>query len=242
MKRPLLPSLLPAFLAVLLLAPRVLASDDWEGAWKATDGSTQRVLMIVDGYWTLAEFTQANPQFHRTMGGTFKADGKNVTSTMQFDSSDRSQVGTTFSVQLERLGDELHVRNDNGSVDVWRRASGQETDLSGVWWISGRVRDGTEEAMELRPRRTLKVLTGGRFQWIAINIETGEFSGTGGGTYSFDKGKYVETIEFFSRDNSRVGASLPFDGVVKDGKWHHSGLSSRGDPIYEIWSRLPSTP
>jgi hypothetical protein len=46
----------------------------------------------------------------------------------------------------------------------------------------------------------------------------------------------VETIAFFSRDNSRVGASLGFDYQVIDGEWHHSGLSSAGQPIFEIWT------
>jgi hypothetical protein len=61
--------------------------------------------------------------------------------------------------------------------------------------------------------------------------------GTGGGTYTFKDGKYTENIEFFSRDSSRVGSSLAFDGKLENGDWHHSGLSSKGDPIYEVWSR-----
>jgi hypothetical protein len=71
---------------------------------------------------------------------------------------------------------------------------------------------------------------------VAFNSETREFSGTGGGTYTAQGGKYVETIAFFSRDNSRVGASLGFDYQVIDGEWHHSGLSSTGQPIFEIWT------
>jgi hypothetical protein len=43
-------------------------------------------------------------------------------------------------------------------------------------------------------------------------------------------------IEFFSRNKSRVGAKLSFDFDKKDDDWHHSGLSSAGEPIYEIWS------
>ncbi|MDX1470670.1 MAG: hypothetical protein R3213_04170 [Flavobacteriaceae bacterium] len=60
--------------------------------------------------------------------------------------------------------------------------------------------------------------------------------GTGGGTYTTEDGKYTENIEFFSRDNSRVGASLEFDFELVDGDWHHSGFSSKGDPLYEIWT------
>ena len=59
--------------------------------------------------------------------------------------------------------------------------------------------------------------------------------GTGGGTYTTDEGKYIENIEFFSRDQTRVGAALSFDFELKEGKWHHSGKSSKGKDIYEVW-------
>lgn len=85
-------------------------------------------------------------------------------------------------------------------------------------------------------RRTIKILSGGRFQWVAFNSATGDFSGTGGGTYSAVNGIYTENITFFSRDNSRVGAELSFEFGSKKRRLQHSGKSSKGDPIYEIWS------
>lgn len=90
--------------------------------------------------------------------------------------------------------------------------------------------------MTPRDRRTIKILSGGRFQWLAFNSATGEFSGTGGGTYTIDGDQYTEHITFFSRDDSRVGAILDFTFEIKNGKWHHRGQSSKGQPIYEIWS------
>ena len=92
-----------------------------------------------------------------------------------------------------------------------------------------------------QPRKTMKIVSGTRFQWIAYNTETKQFSGTGGGTYVTINGKYTENIEFFSRDDSRVGASLDFDFSLKNGDWHHSGLSSKGAPMYEVWSIRPKT-
>jgi hypothetical protein len=82
----------------------------------------------------------------------------------------------------------------------------------------------------------MKILSGTRFQWIAYNTETKEFKGTGGGTYTTHDGEYTENIKFFSRDDTRVGASLKFNYELVDGHWHHSGLSSKGQPIHEIWS------
>lgn len=103
--------------------------------------------------------------------------------------------------------------------------------------ITGRYREG--ELTERMPgaRRTMKILSGTKFQWIAYNVETKEFFGTGGGTYTSVDGKYTENIEFFSRDNSRVGASLQFDFAIEDGKWRHSGLSSKGEPLDEVWTK-----
>jgi hypothetical protein len=86
----------------------------------------------------------------------------------------------------------------------------------------------------------MKILSGSRFQWIAYNVDTKEFFGTGGGTYTTIDGKYTETIEFFSRDNSRVGSTLTFDFSIEEGRWRHKGLSSKGEPIDEYWSKRES--
>jgi len=125
----------------------------------------------------------------------------------------------------------------DGISKEWERVDEGKDALSGNWKITGREQDGKIVAMRPGARKTIKILSGTRFQWAAINSETGEFFGTGGGYYSFKDGKYTENIEFFSRDSSRVGASLSFDASLKEGKWHHSGLSSKGDKIYEIWER-----
>ena len=103
--------------------------------------------------------------------------------------------------------------------------------------MAGRMTDQGERRRDSsRPRKTMKFLLDGYFQWIAFNTETFQFFGTGGGYYTAEIGKYIEHIEYFSRDNSRVGAILPFNYSLKESDWHHQGFSSKGDPIHEIWS------
>ena len=92
-------------------------------------------------------------------------------------------------------------------------------------------------AMTLGARKTIKMISGTRFQWAAFNSETKQFSGTGGGTVILENGKYNEHIEFFSRNPDRVGADLSFDFKVDGNKWDHSGKSSTGSPIREIWTK-----
>ena len=87
------------------------------------------------------------------------------------------------------------------------------------------------------PRKTLKIMAGGYFQWFAINSVTSEFFGTGGGIYAVENGKYSEEIVFFSRDNSRVGSKLSFDANITEKTWIHSGKSSKGADLKEIWEK-----
>lgn len=217
--------------------------DALSGAWKLQQGDIIQTAVFVDGYVSHSTFDLENKKFISTRGGTYKTDGKTLTVTWQYDTDKAASnapadtwVGqsSTFDVTP---GSTLST-NMSGAQATWQRIDKNEGPMAGVWRITGRKEGDDMGQMPLRDRRTLKILSGTRFQWVAINIKTGEFSGTGGGTYTFENGKYTENIEFFSRDNERVGASLSFDGKIENGAWHHSGLSSTGNPIYEIWNKL----
>lgn len=215
-----------------------------EGAWQTqVDGKTHTAV-FVDGYFSHSVYDLPNKRFISTRGGTYTFNGGEFTVTWQYDterasgSQDASEwVGKTSNFQVNSTSAGFQS-NLSGKQSTWTQTDSNQGGLVGVWRITGRKQGEELSNMPLRDRRTLKILTGDRFQWVAINIKTGEFSGTGGGRYTYKDGKYTEFIEFFSRNNDRVGASLSFDGKIQDGNWHHSGLSSAGDPIYEIWGHL----
>lgn len=207
-----------------------------EGAWRAKKGSSEALLVFVDGYLSYTLFDKANQRFEHTFGGPYSISADTITFLYEYHSANSSLVGKEGKV-IGHPANGTKVKVD-GEEQEWTPVDQNENPIAGVWWISGRMQGEEIVARELRDRRTLKILSGTRFQWVAINIKTGEFSGTGGGTFQFVDGRYTEHIEFFSRDASRVGASLSFNGELKDGEWHHSGTSSAGAPIYEIWSKL----
>lgn len=207
------------------------------GAWTAIDGNTEQLLIVADGYCMLTRFDRNDKKFESTTGGSFAVEKKQIVLKTEFNSADKAAVGKTQQYDYSIKGNTL-TTNIGGVALNYTRSDDGKSELAGNWRITQRKQDDKMVDIPLRARRTLKLLSGNHFQWAAINIETGEFSGTGGGKYTFGNGKYTEHIEFFSRDNSRVGASLSFDGKLEDGNWIHSGLSSKGDPIYEIWSRF----
>lgn len=111
-------------------------------------------------------------------------------------------------------------------------------ELNGKWLMAGRMVDSAEQRRDTTgPRKTMKFLNNGHFQWIAFHTETMAFSGTGGGAFTSKDGVYIENIEFFSRDASRVDAELNFKYDLKASDWHHMGKSSKGDPLHEIWAK-----
>ena len=198
------------------------------GAWQ----NQEAVITIVDGFYSYTEFDKASKTFSGTRGGQWKVEDKQFVQVVEFNTFMPDKVGSRIPLAVSvkgnklKLGDQTFTRIDNNKPGS----------LAGAWLITGRKRGDEMGEIKPGPRKTMKILSGTRFQWIAYNTETKQFMGTGGGTYTDDDGKYIENIDFFSRDNTRVGASLDFKFELKDGNWHHSGKSSKGDPIYEIWS------
>lgn len=209
-------------------------NNDINGTWVSESGGTTDLLLLQDGYLSLTSYNKTEKKFFQSKGGKYTATGEKLSLVCEFNSANKEEVGKTLSYTFSRNGAEL-VLKEGGRSQTFKLADSSSTPITGCWRINGRMDNGKMGEMKLAPRRTLKMLTGTRFQWMAINIESGEFRATGGGTYTFENGKYTEHIEFFSRDSTRVGASLSFDGKVEDNVWHHSGASSTGDPISETW-------
>lgn len=216
---------------------------DLEGAWtweETTEGGTRLtgVVTFAGGFQAATWYRTETGVFERTNGGMYSINGTTVTEIIEFDSQNNQRVGSQTTFEIEWDGpNKMRIKGN----ETWanRIDSGSPGKLAGAWLMSGRKRDGTGEIQQRdtsRPRKTMKILSGTRFQWIAYNTETRQFMGTGGGTYTTVNGKYTENIEFFSRDHSRVGASLPFNFELIEGQWHHSGKSSKGAPLYEIWT------
>jgi hypothetical protein len=202
--------------------------DQLQGAWQSDQG----VIIFAGEYFSFTAFSPS--EFNYTFGGSWKMDDNKLVCTYEYNTQNSEKVGS-----MEQLALQIHEKSITiQGMDYNRLDDGKPGALFGTWLFANRVTDGklgTPREAD-NPRKTMKILSGTRFQWIAFNTETKEFMGTGGGTYSTSDGKYTENIDFFSRDNSRVGASLEFDYELNEDEWHHKGLSSKGDPIYEIWN------
>ena len=217
-------------LAIIILASFNKEAKEIKGAYGYSERGMKMVLLFEDGYFMQSVYQ--DKQFVGTWGGTFDLKKDSIQFNIEFHTRESKKVGNALTVPFQLKSNSLIIdKNEMQKIDDGNGA------LAGNWRITGRKQNDKMGEIQRGPRKTLKLLTGTRFQWAAINTETKEFFGTGGGTYTFTNGKYTENIEFFSRDSSRVGASLSFDGEVKGDQWIHSGLSSKGDPIYEIWSR-----
>ncbi len=229
------------FLAFIIMASfnKVLvAQNNITGAWSQKDNTVETVLIVQSGYFSVTTYDIANKQFMQTWGGRYDQSGNILSATIEFNSADKTQVGKKQSFEAVVNNNTLNSNITPGNKE-WRLIDDNKGSLAGLWVITGREQNGTMNKMTPGDRKTIKILSGTRFQWAAINSATGEFFGTGGGNYTFKDGVYTENIEFFSRDSTRIGKSLSFKGSVNGNDWEHSGKSSKGDPVHEIWTRLP---
>jgi hypothetical protein len=207
------------------------------GAWQTISGQNKIVMICSDKYFAAAVYDRENKTFLGTCGGRYTIENNAFIEVHEFNTMKPELVGKELKNKIELKNGKL-IFNENTENKEWTLIdNGTPGELAGAWLITGRMQGDKMSSITPGVRRTMKILSGTRFQWIAYNIETKEFFGTGGGTYTTQDGKYSENIEFFSRDNSRVGKKLQFDFSWQEGRWRHQGLSSKGDTIDEVWTK-----
>ena len=188
------------------------------------EGKTIKHRVMIDDDYLVETLYLTNPaEFILTRGGFYT----NKVNTYE--------ISLEFNSNFENDGlKKIFIDRDLS----WIKSSKKPIDLNGKWLMAGRItKEGQRRRDTSKPRKTMKFLKDGHFQWIAFNTETFEFFGSGGGFYTTEKGIYTENIEFFSRNNKSVGRVLPFQYNIEGSDWHHKGKSSKGDPMHEIWTQ-----
>lgn len=221
---------IPILLLLIVFACSPQNEKSIEGVYMAEQDDVNQWWILVDGYASKIYFK--DDEYISSEGGTFTFDQNTLKIQTEFNDADPSLIGRSSSFELKFSGN--NFQDENGLK--WKKQPPKSQQLDGLWKIAGRQnKDEFVKIDHSGSRKTIKLLKDGFFQWIAIEPEEKKFFGTGGGKYTFKNGIYTEEIYFFSRDNSRIGAKLNFEGEIIDGEWHHQGKSSKGDPIHEIW-------
>ena len=208
---------------LFLLFVQVLFGQVYQWNSNDYDLSTIHKVQMDSNYFIETIYQNNQPKFLTTRGGFYESNDNLLIIKLEFNSNYKNDS----IINLE------YVLPEKAKIVV-----SSKLELDGKWLMAGRVNaEGEERRRDLnRSRKTLKFLTNGFFQWTAFNTETFQFFGCGGGEYSAKEGDYKESIVYFSRDNSRTGQTLSFKYDQKDNDWHHTGFSSKGKPLHEIWT------
>lgn len=205
------------------------------GVYISDVDNVRHELKIDDNYLIYSEYSQSPAKFIKTMGGFYTTQNNTLNVKLEFNSAHQNDGVTELSIPISKDDGTLIFKTD--PEVTFLPAESLEQDLDGAWLFATRGPDeGQERRGEESPRKTLKFLIDNRFQWIAYTTGTFQFHGTGGGSFSSQDGVYIEKIDFFSKDDTRVGATLTFKYEIKGKDWHHTGKNSKGAPMYEIWS------
>ncbi|MCG2460843.1 hypothetical protein K8352_08790 [Flavobacteriaceae bacterium F89] len=213
-----------------------LGPDVYKYEEKLGDNHMVYQFMINNQYAILSVYKTSPPEFVKTLGGFYKINNDTLEMQLEFNSNFGKDSLMQLRIPFAQTDRGIQFRLEG--LKDFKATPKMKQDLDGEWLFAARTADldkGRRDAKN--PRKTLKFLLDGHFQWIAYNSDTFEFFGTGGGTFTSKNGRYRESIEFFSRDNSRVGQKLGFGYELRGNDWFHTGKSSKGDPLGEIWSK-----
>lgn len=223
----------------LILVSGQSFSQKFEGAWvrfhteEMEDVKT--VMIVADNYLVATTYTLKGRYIGLSIQKWSRKDLM-VDLEVEYDSDFPEDPGYKTQIELEFWADRLTFKGS--STMIWTRIDeGASEELAGTWRLKGRVKDGMTESIDTGDaRKTLKMLSGTRFQSIEYNSQSGELYGTTAGTYTAISAKYIENIEVYSRDISKVGVSLGFDYQIASGDWTYSGQSMEGELINEMWA------
>ena len=209
------------------------------GAWGYGSPDHRTVMINTDRIFSVATYDVPGKKFISSYGGTWRLQGNKLITQIEWNSQDSGAVGTEIVEEIALSEDKL-IKQKNQSWD--RLDDGKPGKLMGAWIITGNFRNDSaaKRSNPFYPRRTMKVLSGKYFHWIAYNVATKSFQNAGGGRYTTADGKYTEHIEFFTKTSQSVGKTLTFDYSFVNGDWRHKGEKSTGGVMDECWSRRES--
>lgn len=212
----------------------------WERIHISNEGKELKSIVIFsEAHQSLSIIEINSGKLIHSNGGYWQLNGNTMTEVVEFDTDNPERVGKQVVFDIELSDNKLEIIGTNRAF--YRIDDGSPGKLDGAWLMSARFRNGLMQERDInRPRKTMKILSGTKFQWIAYDTSSKKFIATGGGSYTTVNGKYSENIEFFSRDSTRIGMNLEFEYSLENGNWNHKGFSSKGNPINEIWSRRPN--
>ncbi len=207
------------------------------GAWSAGTPENQTIAIYSGNVFAIANYDITGKKFLSSYGGTWKVEGKQLIRKIEWNSMDSSTVGTEMRSDIKLSAKKLNIPSLKENFE--RMDDGTPGELAGAWIISGNfINDkASKRANPFYPRRTMKVLSGKYFHWIAYNVATKQFLNAGGGTYTTVNGKYTENIHFFTKTSESIGKSLEFNYSFIDGEWRHQGQKSTGGAMDECWTK-----
>lgn len=236
--------LLCGFFLVLLMSANSMAQNlngVWEGTYETPDGKEAVMRVLFSGDHQLAVwFESESGKFLSTNGGKWALQGDELTEWVHFNSDDPEAAGTSKRFKITLTDSTLSAEG----IPLLKKQKpyANSAGLSGTWYFHARKQGDSMQYRDAEStRKTLKLLVDGYFQWVAYDLESGSFSGCGGGNYTAENGIYTEMIQYFSRDVSRVGNHLKFSYRISDQLWEHSGNNSKGEPLFELWKRSDDT-
>jgi len=215
----------------------IIDTKDIVGAWGYGSPENRTVMINTNTVFSVATYDITGKKFIHSYGGTWRVEGSRLIKKIEWNSRDSNEVGKELSEDVQIAGGKLSIKQKN---ETWTRLDdGKPGDLMGAWVITGSYRNDSvsKRSSPFFPRRTMKVLSGKYFHWIAYNVVTKSFMNAGGGTYTTVNGKYTENIEFFTKTSESVGKTLAFDYSFVNGDWRHKGEKSTGGPMDECWSK-----
>jgi len=111
--------------------------------------------------------------------------------------------------------------------------------FEGAWRLVGR-KLANEDEFRKDPWVQIKIVAKGHFIWVVSHPETGKIEGAAGGTYTINKGLFIEKVSYATSDFhlELIGRELKFSARLDGDTWRHVAEPPILVNVNEIWERV----
>ncbi len=190
------------------------------GAWSGQDSRDGRAIEVVviftAAHQVAVWFDPVDGEVVHTNGGLWSRSGTRVTEIVEFDSDNPGRVGSSVSFDVDLSDTELSIVGSD--MRLTRVDGGDQGRLEGAWLLFERLEAGRWIASE-SSLRTVRLMSGERFQQVVYDPESGRLVSTLGGTYVTGRDELVETVEFRRSPPNAGGPQVRYSLRQDAGNW-----------------------
>jgi hypothetical protein len=209
--------------------------------YPAGPSGLQCIKMVSRTRYDFAFFETKSKQFVGAGGGIYNLIGDQFLFTPQYFSMDTSKVGKLYAFDSKVEGSKWQL-DGASSLEIAEKTGTAKagtpvvkTKVEGVWKMFSATysKENKTYLQDSSSYVAVKTIFGNRFSYSYFDSKKKELIRTGGGTFTINGNKFIETLDYAFPESKQVGKPVTYTLDLEGKRWTY-----KNSDYTEVWDRV----